>query len=439
MTNIVETAPFRVADWLPSDQKTLDRFISELIEEAQQKPDKELLPPVQELKDLIESDPQIYMLINKMFQQVPKRPPYNTTPTGKPQIRDYRTMLQVINIIITKPLTFNETGLVGFPLNAIIDWPMGTPAGTNVFLNKQVNEKFKAILNYWGCYLKSPDSASVLTDGTPEDWFSHPALEAIASIDPFRGEGDDPEDAMQNFIYNFKCDPEKEHWGFKSWDDFFTREFNEGRRPLPEDDDKNTIVNACESAPYRIAFGVQKFDTFWIKAQPYSIEFMLNNSEYVDDFVGGTVYQAFLSAKSYHRWHCPVDGVIKDAYVVDGSYYAEALSEGFDPAGPNDSQGYITEVATRALIFIESDNSDIGLMCFMPVGMSEVSSCDIFVKNGQRVRKGEQLGTFHFGGSTHCLLFRKGVKLAFDFHGLTPGLNCSTNIPINSRLATVCK
>jgi phosphatidylserine decarboxylase len=28
-------------------------------------------------------------------------------------------------------------------------------------------------------------------------------------------------------------------------------------------------------------------------------------------FQGGTVYQAFLSALSYHRWHSPVNGVIK--------------------------------------------------------------------------------------------------------------------------------
>jgi len=33
------------------------------------------------------------------------------------------------------------------------------------------------------------------------------------------------------------------------------------------------------------------------------------------------------------------------AYVKDGTYFAEAASHGFDPAGPNDSQAYITEVA----------------------------------------------------------------------------------------------
>jgi phosphatidylserine decarboxylase len=49
-------------------------------------------------------------------------------------------------------------------------------------------------------------------------------------------------------------------------------------------------------------------------------------------------------------------------------------------------------LATRALIFIEADNRDIGLVCVMPVGMVEVSTCDITVKEGQHVNKGDQLG-----------------------------------------------
>ncbi len=35
---------------------------------------------------------------------------------------------------------------------------------------------------------------------------------------------------------------------------------------------------------------------------------MLDNDPLVDKFVGGTIYQAFLSALSYHRWHAPVSG-----------------------------------------------------------------------------------------------------------------------------------
>ena len=98
-------------------------------------------------------------------------------------------------------------------------------------------------------------------------------------------------------------------------------------------------------------------------------------------------------------------------------------------------------LATRALIFIEADNPDIGLMCVMFVGMAEVSSNEITVREGQHVKKGDQLGMFHFGGSTHCLIFRPQVKLKFDLHGQTHSYTGSNpqNIPVRSRIATVVK
>jgi phosphatidylserine decarboxylase len=58
------------------------------------------------------------------------------------------------------------------------------------------------------------------------------------------------------------------------------------------------------------------------------------------------------------------------------------------------------------------------------------------MKPGERVEKGDQLGMFHFGGSTHCLLFRPGVSLKFDFYGQTPTLN-ATNMRVNTALAEV--
>jgi phosphatidylserine decarboxylase len=46
-------------------------------------------------------------------------------------------------------------------------------------------------------------------------------------------------------------------------------------------------------------------------------------------------------------------------------------------------------------------------MCVIPVRMAEVSTCDITICVGQKVKKGEQIGMFHFGGSTHCFSDQK--------------------------------
>ncbi|MFA6189759.1 MAG: phosphatidylserine decarboxylase family protein [Sulfuricurvum sp.] len=424
----IENVQFRVGKWLPSDQLLLEKWLEGLVEEVDDNT-KPLHPVIEAFKELIEHDAEIFMLFNQMFEQVPAK--YNMSPTGKPQVRDYHHMLKMINAVMTKAPEFDSSGLVGLPINAILDWSMGTTGGFAAFLNKKVNIQLKRILNEWGIFLKSSDSCDVLTD---KGWLGEEALKALAAMDPYAQENSP--DPKQNFIDNFKCDTGKPYWGFTSWDDFFTREFKEGKRPVASPEDDRVIVNACEAAPYRIATNVKRRAKFWIKAQPYSLEHMLANDELVEKFIGGTVYQAFLSAKSYHRWHSPVNGTIVKAYVQDGTYYSETLTEAYDPSGNKESQGYITEVATRALIFIEADNPDIGLMCVMPVGMAEVSSCEITVYEGQKVKKGEQLGSFHFGGSTHCLFFGPHVKLEFDLHGQTPGLT-STNIPVNARIATV--
>ena len=49
-------------------------------------------------------------------------------------------------------------------------------------------------------------------------------------------------------------------------------------------------------------------------------------------------------------------------------------------------------------------------MGFMAVGMVEVSTGDVTVAGDQPVNQGNELGRFHFGGATHCLSFRPGVK-----------------------------
>ncbi len=175
------------------------------------------------------------------------------------------------------------------------------------------------------------------------------------------------------------------------------------------------IINACESTPYTLKTNVKREDRFWVKEQPYSLQDMLAGDEAAEEFVGGSVYQAYLDAHNYHRWHSPISGTICRAFVREGTYYSEVESEGKDPDGMKLSQGYLAHVATRAIILIESDDPVIGLVGLMPVGMVEVSSCVIRpeIRPGHRVQKGDEVGYFQYGGSTYCLIFRPGAIAGF--------------------------
>lgn len=240
-------------------------------------------------------------------------------------------------------------------------------------------------------------------------------------------------------IEQFEHDPQQEHWGFTSWNDFFTRRFKDGQRPVAAPDDDKVIVSACESTPYRIPKNVQLRDRFWLKGQPYSLTDMLANDEAASQLAGGTVYQAFLSATNYHRWHSPVAGTILPAFVVSGTYFSEADSEGAAASEPTNSQAYIAQVAARAVILIEADDPAIGLVAFVPVGMVEVSSCVIgpSIVPGARVAKGDELGYFQFGGSTHCLVFGPGVITEFSLAALPEPDNAKAPLVlVRSKIAT---
>lgn len=409
----------RIGGWLPRDHRVLEEWLAKRIAEVETRwkthADLPLHPVIQEFQDLIEGDPAVYMGFHQMFEQVPTKPPYNKDPTGKPQVRalafpyflctpdshafthqvrDYRMMLYLFDLILKKAPDYENNDLVGFPINAIIDWPMGTPAGYSMFTKDKVNRVFKKMFDVWVEFLTSPKSRYVLTNA-PNGWFGPAASEAIP-----------------NFVETFECDPSKPYYGFTCWDNFFVRLFRPGVRPVEAPGDE-FVTSACESTIYRIATNVKERDSFWLKGQPYSLTDMLAHDELVPKFVGGTVYQAFLSALNYHRWHAPVNGTIEKIVNVPGTYYAESPMVGFDPAGPDLSQSFITAMAARALIFIKANNPAIGLMCFVAVGMAEVSTCEVTVRVGQEVKKGDQIGMFHFGGSTHCLIFRPETKLAF--------------------------
>lgn len=425
---------------MPADHLIHREWLGGVIEHADSK--KQALHSVLiEFKHLIENNSRVYMLLQGMFKEVPRKSPYKQDPTGQPQIRDYDHFLQVLNHLITTAPSWTDRsqriGLVGLPINAVLDWPMGTPSGYAAFLDPDINAILKKVLNAWGDFLRSPESAGVLNTSS-NGWFGktgHHDLTSVAKVGATAAESLD-------FDQIFQCDPSAPHYGFKSWDDFFTRLFRDGMRPVAAPENGRVIANACESKPYRTAYNVRHRDEFWIKEQPYSVQDMLAHDSYAPQFAGGTVYQAFLSALSYHRWHAPVTGKVVKAFVVDGTYYSEPLFEGvgnptvrsqdIDTAGEVISQAYITAAATRAIIFIEADEPAIGLMAFIGVGMAEVSTCEITVQKGDHIKKGDQIGMFHFGGSTHCLLFRKGVKVS----GFPqPGIE--ENMPVRSQLAVV--
>ncbi|RAH64698.1 uncharacterized protein BO66DRAFT_396027 [Aspergillus aculeatinus CBS 121060] len=352
-----------------------------------------------------------------MFQEVPRSPRYVYELSGRPQIRDYRHMLRVLDHLIQTAPPYstrkNRMSYAGIPLSSLLNWPMGTQSG-------------------FAAFLQSPDSVHVL-GSAPTDWFGPTGLADLTEVANI---------GQTNYTFDeiFIANATAPYRGFQSWDDFFIRSFREGIRPVAGND--SVIANACESKPYQVQHNVSAHDQFWIKERPYSIVDMLGGDPLSEKFIGGTVYQAFLSSLSYHRWHAPVSGRIAKAFTLNGTYFSEPLivdlaaqeqsHDYLDELSIIAAQPYLTSVATRAVIFIEADHPALGTVAFIGVGMAEVSTCDITVKQGDYVRKGDELGMFHYGGSTHCLLFQEAVNVT----GF-PATGQTYNVPVRGHLATV--
>lgn len=494
----MDVKPQKLGSWVPHDHHWTHKWLSNVIEHADRK-EKDLKHELREFQELVEGDVSLKILASMMFTEVPEMEPYNRDCLLKPQVRDFHHMLKLLNHIMDSGPQWStiasEVGQIGFPITVIIEWPMNTRSGNAFFLRRDVNEQFLKILNKWAVFLGTPLSTNVLTDHE-NGWLSEKALNEQA----IRGNN-----GLTDYTFDqiYVCDKSAEHYGFKSWDDFFTREFRVGIRPLgaaafakltrqgedlPKVGDKTrwtpkpyqfvqrllsptlvpgmpigetfsdlstgaTIYNACESTPVflRRHHDVEEKSKFWLKHQPYSLADMLKNDPFTPQFVHGTVYQAYLDAFSYHRWHSPVSGTIIRAFNVPGTYYSANYFEGFanpesgggpDILAPNNSQAYIAQVAARAVIFIQADDQDIGLMGFVAVGMCECSSNEITVAEGQTVHAGEQIGMFHYGGSTHCLLFRKGVDLVFaqePTKGARYDPSPEHNTPLRAAIAKVRK
>jgi phosphatidylserine decarboxylase len=71
-------------------------------------------------------------------------------------VRSFDEFLQLLNgIMTTAPEAYQDVqtqepaGLIGFPINALLNWPMATAAGYDFFANALVNQQLRKILGYW--------------------------------------------------------------------------------------------------------------------------------------------------------------------------------------------------------------------------------------------------------------------------------------------------
>jgi phosphatidylserine decarboxylase len=147
------------------------------------------------------------------------------------------------------------------------------------------------------------------------------------------------------------------------------------------------------------------------------------DSQYKNEFANGIMTHTFLDVQDYHRYHFPVGGIIKEVRniaeqdAVGGiiTWDATISRYMFDPTTVSGWQS----IETRGCIII--DTEVYGLVAILPIGMSQICSIKFEdnIHAGIRVKKGDMLGCFLFGGSDIVMLFQQ--KAGFVLKAATNG------------------
>lgn len=211
------------------------------------------------------------------------------------------------------------------------------------------------------------------------------------------------------------------HGGWKTFNQWFARNFKPGYRPVAAVSDPSVIVSPADST-FAGQWEIRSDSHVTVKNLHWKIEELMEGSPYRDRFVNGLFMHAFLGPNDYHRQHAPVAGKVLEARVIPGQVYLEVVAEPIanDSEGRHqlkplrhfdapDTAGYQFAQA-RGLVVLDSP---IGLVAVLPIGMCQVSSVILTAEEGVTLRKGEEISYFQFGGSDIIVLFEAASNVSF--------------------------
>ena len=202
-----------------------------------------------------------------------------------------------------------------------------------------------------------------------------------------------------------------------TYNEFFARELaSPDMRPIAEAD----VVSPVDSWP-KTTFAINDNNQLeypsdlQIKTAKLSDigQLIGEDSKYKDAFAGGTLTHTFLDVNDYHRYHAPVNGTLRELRKIPGV----AAGGGYTLWDDEEKLYYYSNdmgfqmVETRSCAIIE--NEEYGLVAMLPVGMSQICSCNWIpsLHVGQTLHRGDEMGYFLFGGSDVVLIFQRGVEV----------------------------
>ena len=185
----------------------------------------------------------------------------------------------------------------------------------------------------------------------------------------------------------------------KCYNDFFSRKILPGKRII--DENPNRLICPCDSKLQ--AFKIEENSIFKIKDAYYKIEDLIKNKDLAKEYVGGYCLVFRLTVDDYHRY-CYIDSGTKTNNVhIKGVFHT------VNPIALERYNFY--QRNSREYTILNTDN--FGKVVQVEVGALMVGK----IKNHHqeyKFNKGEEKGTFLFGGSTIVLLIKDNISIDED-------------------------
>ena len=213
---------------------------------------------------------------------------------------------------------------------------------------------------------------------------------------------------------------DEKNW--KTFNEFFSRKLRGNSRPIANPDDDSIIVTPVDSMAQGVweigkdgkfhaeaindDNGVVLKSTCFIEIEQLLGEKCKNYGKY---FYGGRLTHSYLHYNDYHRYHFPISGTILEAEIitpaplVGGIVYWDTKTKSYCLKSNTLSW---QDFETRGVVILETSAGKVALL---PIGMGQVSSVNFEpnIKKGLKVKKGDPLGFFLFGGSDFVMVFEE--------------------------------
>lgn len=235
-------------------------------------------------------------------------------------------------------------------------------------------------------------------------FLSHSLVSAPISI--FYGELQDLPSSRKkipNFVKNFQINmddflPEPgqpAHDPYSSFNQFFIRQFKEGKRSFVEQSD---IMPAFCEARYYGYDSIRDEEEIPVKGKFLNAKDLLKKEEWIETFQDGPLLLARLCPVDYHRFHYPDNGKVLDYYPVGGLYHS------VNPIALKAKED-IFSTNVREVTILETEN--FGKLAYVEVGAIMVGKI-VQSSNLKDFKRGDEKGYFLFGGSTVIVIGEKG-------------------------------